>query len=407
MKQKKLILLTSEFPYGNGETFLETEIEFLAKEFNEVIIFSSARSTEKKRSLPENVTSQLFSTQLSTFDKVKALFTAFSVEYKAEKKRVRGTYNLDWTKGIRNTMLISLFTAKRWEKRLSDLVEDSGDVELTFYSYWCTDTTIGLSLLQKSNPRIRTFSRAHGWDLYFEATSFQYQPFRALITENLSGLFPISEIGKDYVQERWKVEPKQIQVARLGTHEQKNHPQKPVKNRLVSCSNLVPLKRVELIAKALSKTDLDLEWFHFGDGVEMQKVQSIVDAIPSNIDVHLLGHKSNSEVLTWYGENAPSLFVNVSTTEGVPVSIMEAMSFGIPVMATNVGGTSEIVNSENGELLPADLSAELLTERIEEFFQSSEEIRINMGKAAFDTWQSKYNAAKNYAEFAKTLAARS
>lgn len=41
----------------------------------------------------------------------------------------------------------------------------------------------------------------------------------------------------------------------------------------------------------------------------------------------------------------------MSDSEGIPVSIMEAMSFGIPVIARNVGGMSEIVNEENGLLL--------------------------------------------------------
>ena len=42
------------------------------------------------------------------------------------------------------------------------------------------------------------------------------------------------------------------------------------------------------------------------------------------------------------------LFLTVSANEGIPVSIMEAQSFGIPVIATDVGGISEIVNNVNG-----------------------------------------------------------
>ena len=47
--------------------------------------------------------------------------------------------------------------------------------------------------------------------------------------------------------------------------------------------------------------------------------------------------------------------MNVSESEGIPVSIMEASSFGIPVIATNVGGVGEIVeNGYNGLLLNKD-----------------------------------------------------
>ena len=61
------------------------------------------------------------------------------------------------------------------------------------------------------------------------------------------------------------------------------------------------------------------------------------------------------------------MFINVSSTEGIPVSIMEAMSFGIPVIATAVGGTPEIVNNENGYLLSKDPSAKELAEVIQNF----------------------------------------
>ncbi|MFR4320263.1 MAG: glycosyltransferase [Blautia massiliensis (ex Durand et al. 2017)] len=44
--------------------------------------------------------------------------------------------------------------------------------------------------------------------------------------------------------------------------------------------------------------------------------------------------------------------MNVSSSEGIPVSIMEATSFGIPGIATDAGGTKEIIrDKENGVLL--------------------------------------------------------
>lgn len=49
------------------------------------------------------------------------------------------------------------------------------------------------------------------------------------------------------------------------------------------------------------------------------------------------------------------LFVNMSLSEGIPVSIMEAISFGIPIIATNVGGNAEIVNDETGVLIPVNI----------------------------------------------------
>jgi len=52
---------------------------------------------------------------------------------------------------------------------------------------------------------------------------------------------------------------------------------------------------------------------------------------------------------------------------------MEVMSFGIPVIGTNVGGVSELVNQENGHLLSANPAAQEIVSVIEKFQQLSNE----------------------------------
>ncbi len=57
-----------------------------------------------------------------------------------------------------------------------------------------------------------------------------------------------------------------------------------------------------------------------------------------------IGTVQSEDVMNYYTGNTIDLFVNTSSSEGVPFSIMEAFAAGIPVMATNVGGTGEIVD---------------------------------------------------------------
>ncbi|NJK95527.1 MAG: glycosyltransferase [Bacteroidales bacterium] len=54
------------------------------------------------------------------------------------------------------------------------------------------------------------------------------------------------------------------------------------------------------------------------------------------------------------------MFLNTSLSEGVPVSVMEALSFGLPVIATDVGGTGELINDEVGMLINPEISPALL-----------------------------------------------
>ena len=82
---------------------------------------------------------------------------------------------------------------------------------------------------------------------------------------------------------------------------------------------------------------------------------------------------------------------------------MEAYSCGIAAIATNVNGVPEIVNSENGFLLPVDITAQDVANALIQYTQLSQQAKQNKRLAAFHTWQNKFNAEKNYALFAEFL----
>jgi len=109
---------------------------------------------------------------------------------------------------------------------------------------------------------------------------------------------------------------------------------------------------------------------------------------------------TQEEIFSFYRNQAVTWFVNVSESEGIPVSIMEAMSFGIPVIATNVGGSSEIVrNNKNGYLLEKEFKIATLLECI---LDRQKEYIIKR-QEAHRTWREQYQAETNYREFAKLL----
>ena len=103
----------------------------------------------------------------------------------------------------------------------------------------------------------------------------------------------------------------------------------------------------------------------------------------------------------FYKKNQIDVFVNVSDAEGVPVSIMEALSCHIPVVATDVGGVSDmVIHGENGLLLPYKVSIEEIANalfQIELF--KSEIIRDN----AYELFVKRYNAVNNYPQFIREL----
>lgn len=405
--QKKLTLYTSDYPYGTGETFLETEITYLAEGFDEVVIVSQNFVDTQTRQVPANCKLVRLNLSVSTADKLLSLTGLLHPVFWKEIRIVKNIFAKSLSKGILSTMLISLFRAKKVKSLIEkQLTNTPAEIQNYFYSYWCDDVALGLALAQKKYPNIKTLCRIHRWDVYFEESAVGYLPFRHSITKNIGKIVSISQDGIDYAKAVWKtgLDDKFV-LSRLGI---KNSIAPAILERdyclLVSCSNIIPVKRVNLIAEALNEIKgIVIKWVHFGDGSERVGLENVIANLPSTIHVELMGRKDNKEIYNYYTENRPDLFINVSSSEGVPVSIMEAMSFGIPVIATNVGGNGEIVNSKNGYLVEADISSSELAFTIDSFIELTLEKKVVKQQASFETWKNNYNAKYNYIRFVQTI----
>ena len=144
-----------------------------------------------------------------------------------------------------------------------------------------------------------------------------------------------------------------------------------------------------------------LHWVHFGDGSLKKEIE--FQANKMNLSFEIKGNVENNEILDFYNENFVDLFFNVSEFEGIPVSIMEAQSAGIPVLATDVGGTSEIVNNKNGFLIEKDFNVSSVVEIIQNYLnESPENIKLKRN-LSHTNWLEKYTAEKNYTEFAQLI----
>ncbi|MDB0011163.1 glycosyltransferase, partial [Flavobacteriales bacterium] len=242
--------------------------------------------------------------------------------------------------------------------------------------------------------------------IYFEESNYGYLPLRNKIFTQLDNVISISEDGIKYLSVKLNFDTLNIKLSRLGVINVGKILQKEREELLiVSCSNLIAVKRVHLITKALAITrDCKIRWVHFGDG---KKKKEIIDYCSRNfskdINVEFKGRVLNKEVLDFYINNAPDLFINLSSSEGIPLSIMEAMSCSIPVIATNVGGTSEIVNNENGMLIEKDFNIKEVSEFIKKVYTLNNKEKEVYRNNAYDTWSRLYDADKNYSAFIREI----
>ena len=394
MKSKeKLILFTADYPYGKGETFLENEIQFLSNHFNEVLVVSSSSSTDKTRKTPQNVRTQLFRSKDSLKKYLALLDLNFIKEY------IQNFF----TNPLKNKVAINSWV---FASQLAIEAQENITANTVLYSYWLDDKALALCILKSKNKQLKITSRAHRWDIYEEEHLYQYLPFRSFLFDKLDTIYSISVDGVNYLKSKGA---SRVQLSRLGTIQtQKSIDLQSIEPlHIVSISYLIKRKRMDLLLDAivlLENMNYPVKWTHFGDGPEMQALISKSKSL-SDKAVTFKGFVSNSEVLSWIGSNASScVLVNLSESEGIPVSMMEAMSFGVPCIGTNVGGVSEIITNEyNGILLSPNPSADEVANQILSYLQFNTEKKNRIRKQALVTWEDKYDANKNFTIFCKEL----
>ena len=102
------------------------------------------------------------------------------------------------------------------------------------------------------------------------------------------------------------------------------------------------------IAKAVKEETKHIKFHLAGEGPERSKLQALIQQYGLNETFVLKGHIE--DMLPFY--RSLDLYLNTSVHEGIPMSILEAMAHGLPIVAPDVGGISEIVsNDEDGYLV--------------------------------------------------------
>ncbi len=279
-----------------------------------------------------------------------------------------------------------------------------------YYTYWRGGATLGLLRLAAKRPGTRVVSRVHRHDLYEEAFDPPFQPWHPRMYGQLALTVAVAEHGRDYLL-RAGVDPRRVIVARLGTEAARRRCAASADGvlRIVSCSYASPVKRVPLIARVLielarREPAQRFVWTHFGGGSEQADVERCGRSAPANLRVDLRGQVAPADVMAHYAAEPVDLFVQLSASEGLPVSIQEAAGAGIPVLSTAVGGVTEIVGRDNGATVPVDASIGEIADAMQRLLRLPEHERAAMRDRSAARWAEGFDAERNHAAFAALLA---
>jgi colanic acid/amylovoran biosynthesis glycosyltransferase len=210
----------------------------------------------------------------------------------------------------------------------------------------------------------------HGWPVFFDAKYSRIrekvrgaQFIRAISFFCRSQLMMFSECD----------DPAPFKVIHCGLSIGKYKyrvPKEQVKT-LFCAARLSPEKGLTFLIRALKDLvdkgyDLDLRLA--GNGPSFEQLKKLTVELGLSSRVRFLGFLNEDEIINEL--QASDLFVLPSFIEGIPVSAMEAMAIGVPVVVTNIAGTSELVEDGETGLLVRPSDAQALADAIVKMMQN-------------------------------------
>ena len=140
-----------------------------------------------------------------------------------------------------------------------------------------------------------------------------------------------------------------------------------------------------------------------GGGADMSKVQDAPKMMAAMKKINSLRYMEPGSGEFYKIKNWVDTFMRIpfGKHEGLPISIMEAMSFGLPILATDVGACNELVNSATGLLMPADVKPNQIADCIMALLPKSQSADFRQGVRRY--WEQHFNLQTNHLQFIQSI----
>lgn len=409
----RVVLLTNVFPYARGEEYLEAEVAHLAAAADELVVvpLMVPPGAEPTREVPPGVR------VLNPGAGGALTRRARQVVGQLARDRI-GLGHLDpRDRPARpDRVAYELYFEARARAALA-ACERHGVLDLltpgtVLYPYWFYLTArVAVLLRGRSGLDLPVVSRGHGYDVNESASPVGYLPQRRTLLTAVDRLHPVADVTTARLRTAYPDLAERISTRRLGSPDP--GVDGPVVRsepfHLVSTSTVRPLKRLDLLVEGLAlaqERGVPVTWTHLGTGrpAVVRQLRELAGRRLEPGSWSMPGALPHRAVLPWYVEHRPTGLVSCSSSEGVPVSVMEALSVGLPVLATDVGGTREVLarQPEVG-LLPSELAPTTVADAVVALAGLSQDRLAEIGSANQLTWREEWAADRLFERFAADL----
>lgn len=402
----ELLLVTARWPLSAVHEFLDDEIHYLAGAFDQVTVAPMRPTAGLQVALPDNVVvDSSLARHLVRFRRFStpASRMAVGVVSAGQRNPVGKGFTraeLLSSDSRRAAWLRQCLIRRADSRSVMEWARDKQPPDLA-YTFWLDAATAGLRAAWAHTPIV---SRAHGGDLFAEAHGWSSIPYQREALSACDLTASVSQVGARYLRAKFPDRAPQIVVRTLGIRDlgAVAEPADTSAIRLLSVSSVDGNKRVDLIARVaahLSCRGRWVQWTHIGAGPNLDQVRAFIAASPPNMQSRLLGQIPPSEVHRELLSGGYHAFLNLSLSEGAPVSLMEAQCVGIPVVATRVGGSPEVCPPELNELVCPDTDVQSIAAAVERAVVRDAGQRL----ARREHWSATYNQATTYQRWSQEL----
>lgn len=371
----KIAYITAQTPYGTGETFVLPEVIELQRQGHEVAVFPLR---------PDKKLAQGQEPAMVRERTVRIPLLNFSVFVKALK------LSLLKPKLICKVLFDVLRHSGSGKKILKNLVVIPKGLALGaeikkrgfdhIHAHWASTPSTAAYIAALYSGVSWSFT-AHRWDIAEgNMLEVKVKSSKFARTINLRGA---NELKRQLPNELWD----KVHIIHMGVNLSES-----ISNAIQDCftiasvGNLLPVKGHEFLLGAcfiLKGRNVNFRCLLFGNGPLRDKLQQMAKELNLIDVVNFCGSVAHDEILKLYSTGAvsvlvlPSIETKDGEKEGIPVSLMEAMAAGVPVIATTTGGIPELLGNGAGILVPPE-DCEALANAIERLLKDPE-IRREIG----------------------------
>ena len=404
-QRTELLIVTSSWPNAAVPEFLDEEIRHLAKVFDRIVVAPVRPRAALAPDLPPQV-----NVDYTLAQHLEHTRWIRSHSFRRLTAAVRGARPNRHGFGVSARDLAGDWRHRAWIR--SSLIGRADSTSVASwaarlpapdvaYTFWLSAATVGL---RDAWPDVPLVSRVHGGDLYPAQHGWRSIPFQEAATRSADRLATVSLDGRESLVARFPQLASRIVVRRLGIVDLGGPAPRSRRGaiRLLSASSIDQNKRVRLIwevACELARSGSEVEWTHYGDGPGRAELDQLVGSGPQHLTVAIKGHVPLEVIHRELRSGNHDVFINLSLSEGAPVSLIEAQCVGMPVVATAVGGTPEVAPAPFNELVSTGDGITTLAQAIlRAYARPAEE-----GAARRDHWARNYRADDVYATWAHEL----